>query len=253
MSGQLRQIVEGVLLVFAALLPIVNPFGGAPVFLAMTADCSAEMRKALAQRVAINAFLLLLFSVFVGTYVLDFFGLSVPIVQVAGGLVVCALGWDILRQDTAVPPPSPASDDAAADIATRAFYPLTLPLTVGPGTISVAITLGANHSGGMRSLLVNGAGELITISVAITLGANHSGGMRSLLVNGAGELIGVTLIAATILLCYRYADRMLRILGAAGTSVLVRLSAFILLCIGVQILWNGVSALAATLPLARGH
>jgi multiple antibiotic resistance protein len=225
MSGQLRQIVEGELLVLAALLPIVNPFGGAPVFLAMTADCTPELRKALAQRVAINAFLLLLFSVFVGTYVLDFFGLSVPIVQVAGGLVVCALGWDILRQDTAVPPPSPASGDAAADIATRAFYPLTLPLTVGPGTISVAITLGANHSGGMRSLLVN----------------------------GASELIGVTLIAATILLCYRYADRMLRRLGAAGTSVLVRLSAFILLCIGVQIFWNGVSALAATLPLARGH
>ncbi len=77
--------------------------------------------------------------------------------------------------------------------------------------------------------------------------------MRSLLVNGAAELIGVTLIAATILVCYRYADRMLRALGATGTSVLVRLSAFILLCIGVQILWNGVSALAASLPLARGH
>ena len=103
--------------------------------------------------------------------------------------------------------------------------PLTLPLTVGPGTISVAITLGANHS--------------------------HS--MRSLLANGTSELIGVTLIAATILVCYRYADRMLRALGATGTSVLVRLSAFILLCIGVQILWNGTSALGETLLLPRTH
>jgi len=88
--------------------------------------------------------------------------------------------------------------------------------------------------------------------VAITLGANHSGSMRSLLVNGASEVVGVTLIAVTILVCYRYADRMLRALGATGTSVLVRLSAFILLCIGVQILWNGVSALAGSLPLPGG-
>ena len=220
MSGQLRQIIEGVLLVFAALLPIVNPFGGAPVFLAMTADCAPDLRKALATKVAANAFLLLFCSIFAGSYVLDFFGLSVPIVQVAGGMVVCALGWDLLRQEATVPRPTLATGPGAPDIATRAFYPLTLPLTVGPGTISVAITLGANHSGSMRSLLVN----------------------------GASELIGVTLIAATILVCYRYADRMLRALGATGTSVLVRLSAFILLCIGVQILWNGVSALLGSLP-----
>ena len=225
MSGQLRQTVEGILLVFATLLPIVNPFGGAPVFLAMTADCTPELRKALATRVAMNAFLLLFCSVFVGTYVLDFFGLSVPIVQVAGGLVVCALGWDLLRQESTEPGPAPPAGTGAADIATRAFYPLTLPLTVGPGTISVAITLGANHS--------------------------HS--MRSLLANGTSELIGVTLIAATILVCYRYADRMLRALGATGTSVLVRLSAFILLCIGVQILWNGASALVDSLSLPKAH
>jgi len=225
MSGQLRQIVEGVLLVFAALLPIVNPFGGAPVFLAMTADCTAEVRKGLATRVAVNAFVLLFCSVFVGTYVLSFFGLSVPIVQVAGGLIVCGLGWDLLRQDATAPSPAPPTGASAQAIATRAFYPLTLPLTVGPGAISVAITLGANHSGGMRSLLVN----------------------------GAGELIGVTLIAATILVCYRYADRMLRALGETGTSVLVRLSAFILLCIGVQIFWNGVSALVGQLPSLRAH
>ncbi len=227
MSGQLRQTVEGVLLVFAALLPIVNPFGGAPVFLAMTADCTPELRKALATRVAVNAFVLLFCSVFVGSYVLDFFGLSVPIVQVGGGVVVCALGWDLLRQEATVAAPAPQASPAAdaTDVASRAFYPLTLPLTVGPGTISVAITIGANHSGSVRTLLVN----------------------------GASELIGVTLIAATILVCYRYADRMLRALGATGTSVLVRLSAFILLCIDVQIFWNGASALVDSLGLARGR
>ena len=223
-TSDLRQLVEGILLVIAALLPIVNPFGGAPVFLAMTRDCTPEVRATLAQKIAVNAFVLLIGSLFIGTYVLEFFGLSVPVVQVAGGVVVCATGWELLRagSDTHAVPASPA---AASEIASRAFYPLTLPLTVGPGTISIAITIGAHHP--------------------------HS--MHSLLVNGTADVVGALLIAATVFVCYRYAGRMLHVLGETGTSVLIRLSAFILLCIGVQIFWNGVSALAATLPLARGH
>ena len=209
MSVETRQFVEGVLLVFAALLPIVNPFGGAPVFLAMTADCTPDLRKALATRVARNAFVLLFGSIFVGSYVLAFFGLSV----------------DLLRQESHAPSEATSAGGGASDIATRAFYPLTLPLTVGPGTISVAITLGANHATNVPSVVAN----------------------------AAAELIGVTLIAATILVCYRYADRMLRMLGPAGTGVLVRLSAFILLCIGVQIFWNGVSALLDSLPWLKAR
>ncbi len=220
MTGDLRNFVEGMLLVIAALLPIVNPFGGAPVFLAMTADCTAALRATLAQKIAVNAFILLLASLFVGTYVLEFFGLSVPIVQVAGGIVVCVNAWELLRAETAAPI-IPDSTPAAAEIATRAFYPLTLPLTVGPGTISVAITIGAHHPQSVRSLVVH----------------------------GAADVIGAALIAATVFVCYRYADRMLRVLGETGTSVLIRLSAFILLCIGVQIFWTGASALLATLPM----
>ena len=220
MTGDLRHFVEGLLLVIAALLPIVNPFGGAPVFLAMTADCTPALRATLAQKIAVNAFILLLASLFVGTYVLEFFGLSVPIVQVAGGIVVCVNAWELLRAETAAPI-IPASAPAAAEIATRAFYPLTLPLTVGPGTISVAITIGAHHPQSVRSLVVH----------------------------GAADVIGAALIAATVFVCYRYAHRMLRVLGETGTSVLIRLSAFILLCIGVQIFWTGASALLATLPV----
>ena len=221
MTGDLRHLVEGLLLVIAALLPIVNPFGGAPVFLAMTADCTPALRATLAQKIAVNAFILLLGSLFVGTYVLEFFGLSVPIVQVAGGIVVCVNAWELLRAETAAPI-IPASAPAAAEIATRAFYPLTLPLTVGPGTISVAITIGAHHPQSVRSLVVH----------------------------GAADVIGAALIAASVFVCYRYADRMLRVLGETGTSVLIRLSAFILLCIGVQIFWTGASALLASLPVA---
>ena len=120
---------------------------------------------------------------------------------------------------------TPTSPPGAAEIASRAFYPLTLPITVGPGTISVAITIGANHPRNVHALLVN----------------------------GTADLIGATLIAATVFVCYRYADRVLRLLGETGTSVLVRLSAFILFCIGVQIFWNGATALLATVPALNAH
>ena len=128
-TGNLRIIVESVLLVVAALLPIVNPFGGAPMFLALTADVTREVRAELASKIAINAFILLVASLFVGTYVLEFFGLSVPIVQVAGGLVVCAASWELLRSEHVL---NVEIVSEPADIGTRAFYPLTLPLTVGP-------------------------------------------------------------------------------------------------------------------------
>jgi len=125
MTADLRQIVEGVLLVFAALFPIVNPLGGAPIFLAMT----LEERASLAWRVTVNAFFLLVASVATGTYVLEFFGLSVPVVQVGGGLVVSTLGWRLLQDPSAIDRPSTATAPRSRNLA---FYPLTMPLTLGP-------------------------------------------------------------------------------------------------------------------------
>ena len=106
MTADLRQIVEGVLLVFATLFPIVNPLGGAPIFLAMTSDYAQEERASLAWRVTVNAFVLLVASVATGTYVLEFFGLSVPVVQVGGGLVVSTLGWRLLQDPGLIDKPS---------------------------------------------------------------------------------------------------------------------------------------------------
>jgi len=221
-NPDLRHLVEDFLLLVAAILPIVNPWGGAPMFLAMTADVSSEVRATLAKKIAINAFVLLLASLFIGTYVLEFFGLSVPIVQVAGGVVVCASGWELLRAGS-VTQAVGASAPAASEISSRAFYPLTLPLTVGPGTISIAITIGAHNPQSVRSRLLD----------------------------GTADVLGAALIAVTVFVCYRYADRMLRVIGETGTSVLVRLSAFIMLCVGVQICWSGARILLASL-LAPG-
>jgi len=206
-----------ILLAVGALFPIVDPLGGAPIYLAMTSSLTVEQRNQMSKAVAINSFLLLIASVLIGAYVLDIFGLSIPIVQVAGGIVVCAIAWSLLNG-----PNTPAAVagngerlPGSDELRQRAFYPMTMPLTVGPGSISVALTLGANPPQSFRSLLLT--------ALAHTL--------------------GVLIVAVSIYLCYRYAHRILRTLGPTGTSVVVRLSAFILLCIGVQIAWNGVEAL----------
>ncbi|MBE7521493.1 MAG: NAAT family transporter [Burkholderiales bacterium] len=223
MLADARQFLEVTLLAIAALLPIVNPIAGASVFLQKTADLSRDDRRKTALRVARYGFALLLASAFVGAYVLDFFGLSIPVVQVAGGLVVSSLGWALLAQGTFVA--EKARADAATptpeDLRSRAFFPLTMPLTVGPGSISVAITLGANPPGNYRML-------------AVTLLAHAA---------------GLAIVALAIYLTYAKADVVLRRLGTTGAVIVTRLSAFILLCVGVQIVWNGVRALLLTLPV----
>jgi multiple antibiotic resistance protein len=209
-----RDFAQGVLLVIGALLPIVNPVGNAPVFLAMTATADLATRARLARKIAINGFMLLMGSLFFGNLLLEFFGVSIPAVQVAGGCLVCKLGWSMLDE---------TNDDVAAATATttvdahdaRAFYPLTLPLTVGPGAIAVAVTIGANFPSTVQPYIAD----------------------------AASAILGALVVCITIYACYRYAQRLGDLVGTNGTVVLMRLSAFIMLCIGVQITWNGASTL----------
>jgi multiple antibiotic resistance protein len=223
LGGSARNLIEQVLLVFAALFPIVNPVGAAPVFLAMTEGLADAERAQLAGRIALNSFLLVLGSIFVGTHVIDFFGLSVPTVRVGGGILVCAVAWDLLRSPEAGLPEAPPHRPTPLQLAARAFYPMTLPLTVGPGTISVAITLGAQ--------MPRSVSEWAVRIVA--------------------SAVGTVLLTISIYVLFRYAERLTRAIGSTGTQVLLRLSAFILLCIGVQIVWSGVLALVATVPALR--
>lgn len=218
------ETAKSILLIVSALFPLVNPIGGSPVFLLLTEGYSTQERKLLARSVAMNSFILLIVSVLVGTHILSFFGISLPVVQVGGGLIVISTGWSMLTRGD----PRAGADRGQMhqtvdpqEIFKKAFYPLTLPLTVGPGSISIAITLGANEP---RHL---GANLLAILSAAI----------------------GSLLIAASVYVCYAYADRLAAALGPNGMNVILRLSAFLLVCIGVQILWNGLSALIRSLHL----
>jgi len=215
-TSNFSQLVASTLLVVGALFPIVNPLGNAPIFLMLTRGVSNRGRAKLARTIAVNGLVLMVVSIFIGTHILGFFGISLPVVQVSGGLVVAATGWSLLRHSD--------SDDAGMDAKVpcnetnymrQAFYPLTLPLTVGPGSISAAITVGSDRPEGAEwrwPLIV-------------------------------GLLLGAIVIAVSIYLSYRFAERIAAALGEAAMNVIIRLSSFILVCIGVQISWNGLSAL----------
>jgi multiple antibiotic resistance protein len=133
------QIAKSILLVVSALFPIVDPIGGAPFFLSLTRDYSTQTRRVLARRIAVNSFILLIASFAIGSHVLSFFGISLPVVQVGGGLIVIATGWTMLNKKDEDDRHTVGRTLSSTDISRDAFYPLTLPLTVGPGSISVAI------------------------------------------------------------------------------------------------------------------
>jgi multiple antibiotic resistance protein len=213
-------VVRGAILAVAALMPIVNPLGSAPIFLSMTADLPVPARRYLSRQVGWNSFMMLAAAMLVGSHVLRAFGISVPIVRVGGGLLVIASGWRLLNSNDEAPANAkPAVAEAwEREAARRAFYPLTFPLTVGPGSISIAITLGAGIS------------------------ARGSG-----LANLVSDIVGVTIVAVVVYLSYRFASRLIAFLGDTGAMVFLRLSAFILLCVGVSIMWGGITDLV--LPL----
>ncbi|MBV9276597.1 MAG: MarC family protein [Candidatus Eremiobacteraeota bacterium] len=210
-------LVHGFLFVALALFPIVNPIGMAPIFLQYTGDLEDLVAKRLARRVAINSFILAVAALIIGPYVLKFFGLSLPAVQIAGALVIAFAGWRLLNQDQA------EGERRAADVSPEsllrgAFYPLTLPFTIGPGSIAVLVALG---------------GDLPYVSAA-----------PSELLETVGEVVAIAAVCLTVYICYSRAELIFKRLGPTGVNVLLRLSAFILLCIGVQIAIEGFRGLS---------
>jgi multiple antibiotic resistance protein len=209
---------KALVLVPLTLLPIINPLSAAPVFVA-TAGSNAVVVRRMARQIAINSWCILVASMLVGIYVLDIFGISLPIVRLGGGLLVAASGWRMLnntgksavQQAVAEMP----ADLSRTEIVKRSFFPITFPLTTGPGSIAAAIALGVH---------------LPRTPVLYLLGASIA-------------VLGVAITALVVYLCYRHAANLLAMLGEIGTMVIMRMLAFILLCIGIEIMWTGWAAL----------
>ncbi len=221
-SPRMPLLTKYFVLAFSALLPLVNPLGSALVFVRMVGPRSETDYRSLARSVAVNTFLFFAVVELVGSAALSFFGISLPIVQVSGGLVLAAMGWSTLNEGDDAP--APADEHPKARRTEQGtFYPLTFPVTAGPGCIVVMITLSAHAS---RAALVDNA------------------------MTHAGLLAAAAALAALVYPAYAYAPRIARAVPASTAHGILRVIAFILLCIGVQIAWNGAGVLIA--QLVRG-
>lgn len=213
---------------FSALLPVVNPLGSALVFLGLVGLQPSSVYKTLARQISINMVLFFAVIELIGSYLLQFFGVSISIVQFAGGIVVAAIGWSVLNQPDSDKSKETAGAQAASEKASdswsaRTFYPLMFPITAGPGCLVVMLTLSA-HAGGM-SLTQN-------------------------LLARAGLMGAVLVLAVLVYFSYAYAPQITSRIAPSTAHGILRVIAFILFCIGVQIAWNGLEALIKPL-LAR--
>ena len=210
--------LKSMVLIPLTLLPIINPLSGMPVFTSQAGHNPTVVRK-MARQIAINCWFILVASILVGHYLLEFFGISLAIVRIGGGLLVAASGWRMLSKtddDAAMKAVAKVTSDLPdEEIVRRSFFPITFPLTTGPGTIATSIALGAHFP---------------KTPLRYFLGA-------------VDAVLGAGITVLVIYLCYRHAPAMLSKLGEIGTMVMMRLFAFILLCIGIEFIWTGWASL----------
>jgi len=214
-------------LAFTALLPLVNPVGSALIFLGLVGDEPATVYRQLARKITVATIVFLIVIEFLGSLLLSFFGISLPVVQLTGGIIIAATAWSLLFENDAgantrkkheeIGSSASKDDD---DLQGKIFYPFTFPITAGPGTLVVMLTLSARVSN-------RGLPEAI---------AAH-----------AGIVLAVVVLSASVYFCYAYAPKLIEAVSPSTVHGILRVIAFILMCIGVQIAWNGVAMLGATL------
>jgi multiple antibiotic resistance protein len=211
------------LLAFSALFSIVNPLAGALIYSQVTANRSSAERVALAWRVAFYSAVVMIAALWAGAPVLSFFGVGLSALRIAGGLVVAVHAWELLSQPEQQEERKQQQAAPVGMSSDVAFFPLTMPFTTGPGTISVAIALSASGP--------TASPELVPFAI--------------------GSSLAALAIAVCVGLCYASADRLTALLGKTSTRVVTRMAAFLLLCIGVQILLTGITDALAPLLATR--
>jgi len=208
---------------FSALLPLINPLGSALIFLGLVGRAPIDTYRALARRIAINTVIFFAVIELVGSSLLSFFGISLPIMEVSGGIVIAMIGWSLLNQQDSTP--NPEKTEAAVPAVTpseiyglreKAFYPFTFPITAGPGCIVVMLTLSVHATQPSLSETV---------------------------LSHVGLFIAAIVLSGLTYLCYAYAPKIARSISPSTVHGILRVVAFILLCIGVQIAWNGLNEL----------
>jgi multiple antibiotic resistance protein len=219
------------LLAFTALLPLINPIGSALVLLGLVGDEPSAVYRNLARKITIASIVFLIVIEFLGSLILSFFGISLPVVQVTGGAVIVATAWSLLFEKDAGanarnknmeigPNGSDGDGGEDDDLDGKIFYPFTFPITAGPGTLVVMLTLSAR----------------VPTKDLPQMVAGH-----------AGIVLAALVVCGSVYFCYAYAPRLVKAVSPSTVHGILRVIAFILMCIGVQIAWNGISMLGKSL------
>ncbi|MBS1501800.1 MAG: MarC family protein [Bacteroidetes bacterium] len=225
LTAHLDTFIHLALIGFVALFPVVNPVGTAFIISPYFSDLSRKERLKAVKKITFNALLLCAFTLFLGHWILQLFGLSIPIIQLAGGIMICKIGWESLAADNTNAKQAEAEETAPEDhsIENKLFYPITFPMTTGAGTIAVLFTLSAH-------------------------GANKD--MTLYLLNVAALLVSVIGICILIFIFYLNTNRVIRYIGSQNEVIINRMMAFLIFCVGLQIAFGGISSLIHTISVS---
>lgn len=221
-SDQVFEILKVVFITFTTLFPIINPIGTSVIFLNLTEEADHALRKNIAKKIALNSILLMTFVLIFGTFIISFFGISIPVIQFCGGAVILSMGWKMLNnpdedqmdrnKESSVKP----EIELGKMYKNKAFYPLTFPLTVGPGTFAVTLTLSAQYA----------KGNILTDFFSYL-----------------AAFIGMIALAFSVYFFYANSDRLVAKFSRNLRRIFLRIISFILLCIGTEIVIMGLTSI----------
>lgn len=213
----LNNFINLILIGFVALFPVVNPIGSAFILSPYFADLDRKERINVVKRIAFYAFMICVITLFAGHWILQAFGLSVPVIQLGGGIMICKIGWEFLSSEKKSLKSEKTTEQQALnriqELEGKLFYPITFPITTGAGTIAVLFTLSAQI-------------------------ANKDIGVY--LVNMAALIVSIITICIMILICYLNTNRVIRYIGNHNEEIINRLMAFIIFCVGLHIAIGGI-------------
>jgi multiple antibiotic resistance protein len=201
----LRTLPHSAAATFLALFPIVDPFGGIPIFFTLTASWTAKDRNKTALKTGIWVFVILVTFLFIGRFVLSFFGISLSVLKIAGGLIVANTAWGMVTSHARITPEESHEAEDKEDIS---LTPLAMPLMSGPGAIGVVMALAAH---------VDSAASYF------------------------GMVIGIAAVALSVFLFFFMGGPLVRRLGPSAVGAINKIFGFLILAIAVQLVWDGVA------------
>jgi multiple antibiotic resistance protein len=221
MSISIHSFSQLVFIAIIALFPVINPIGSAFIVSQYFDGLSEQERRNTVKKIAFYTFLLCTVTLFTGHWILELFGITVPIIQLAGGIMICKLGWELLSSKTdantnAAKGSGGVSDNKLKDLSTKIFYPITFPITAGAGTISVIFTLSAHST---------------------------NNNVSDYFINAGAILIAIIFMCLLVYFCYFNANRLVNYLGSSSEQVVNRIMAFLIFCVGLQIAVGGITSL----------